>query len=443
MKTPVWQMIREATSSIQSDVFSMSDIIDSVRKLYGNVNTGTIRTQVNICTVNLKGRASMPENSKPRIADGKYDFLFSVGRGQFTLYDPQKHGVWELVDRAGKMTVAKKTARKSTSKTPVWQMIREAVDALDSEVITVADIIDLVKSRYGSVNEGTIRAQALACTVNRQSRVHMPENHKSRIANGQYDFLFSVGHGKVVKYIPAKHGVWEIAEEDGKRIVKMVISSALPSEPVKAPETVVLKQRKAKNKRPDIESPTRDAVLFYNKAWDDLESYRAQESALNKLFHEFCPDNKHLDNVLLKTTALNAFYATNIYFEYAVAKHIVSLDIDERINRGDITLVTDIASGHGVKNKRTGKEICFYSFATKYCSHHRPLLFPIYDSYVDKLLTHLRDVDHFAEFNNDELRDAERFKEIVLKLRDFYNLNEFSLKQVDRYLWQYGKKMFS
>jgi len=142
-KTPVWQMVREATSSIKSDVFSISDIIDSVRKLYGNVNTGTIRTQVNVCTVNLKGRASMPENSKPRIADGKYDFLFSVGRGQFTLYDPQKHGVWQLVDRAGKMTVAKKATRKSASKIPVWQMIREAVDALDSEVITVADIIDL------------------------------------------------------------------------------------------------------------------------------------------------------------------------------------------------------------------------------------------------------------------------------------------------------------
>lgn len=62
--------------------------------------------------------------------------------------------------------------------------------------------------------------------------------------------------------------------------------------------------------------------------------------------------------------------------------------------------------------------------------------------YVDKFLTHLRDVDHLAEFNNDDLRDAEQFKEVVLKLLDFYNLNEFSLKQVDRYLWQYGKEKF-
>lgn len=31
----------------------------------------------------------------------------------------------------------------------------------------------------------------------------------------------------------------------------------------------------------------------------------------------------------------------------------------------------------------------FYSFATKYCSHHNPLDYTIYDSYVDKNITWL------------------------------------------------------
>lgn len=100
-----------------------------------------------------------------------------------------------------------------------------------------------------------------------------------------------------------------------------------------------------------------------------------------------------------------------------------------------MTLVTDIASGSGVRNARTGKEICFYSFATKHCSHHRHLLFPIYDSYADKLLTYLRDVDNFAEFNNEYLRYSVTFKEIILKFRDYYGLNEFTLKEIGRYLW--------
>lgn len=328
------------------------------------------------------------------------------------------------------------------SKTPVWQMIRDAVDSIGGDVIAISDIIKHITAKYGRVNEGTIRAQALACTVNRQSRTGMPENHRPRIANSKYDFLYSLGRGIVTKYDPIKHGVWEIAEQDGSRIVRRVNDTVSPLKQDQLPRGSSRTIRKVANNRLDIESPNRDAVLRYIKAWDDLEGYKAQEKALNKLFHEFCPDNKHLDDVLLKTTALNAFYATNIYNVYAMAKHIVSLNIDDRLDQGDMTLVTDIASGHGVRNARTGKEICFYSFATKYCSHHRPLLFPIYDSYVDKLLTYLRDVDHFSEFNNEDLRNIVAFKEIILKLRDYYGLNEFSLKEIDRYLWQYGKEKF-
>ncbi len=328
------------------------------------------------------------------------------------------------------------------SKIPVWQMIRDAVDSIGGDVIAISDIIKHITAKYGRVNEGTIRAQALAYTVNRQSRTSMPENHKPRVANGKYDFLYALDRGVVTKYDPIKHGVWEIAEQDGRRIVRQVNGTVLALKPNESQHNISPMNRRRAEKRSDIESPSRKAVLHYIKAWEALEGYKAQENALNKLFHEFCPDNKHLEDVLLKTAALNAFYATNIYNVYAMAKHIVSLNIDDRLDRGDMTLVTDIASGHGVRNARTGKEICFYSFATKYCSHHRPLLFPIYDSYVDKLLTYLRDVDHFAEFNNADLRNSVTFKEIILKLRDYYGLNEFTLKEIDRFLWQYGKEKF-
>jgi hypothetical protein len=36
------------------------------------------------------------------------------------------------------------------------------------------------------------------------------------------------------------------------------------------------------------------------------------------------------------------------------------------------------------------REINFYSFATKYCSHHKPEMYPIYDSYVDKMLGYFK-----------------------------------------------------
>ncbi len=326
---------------------------------------------------------------------------------------------------------------------PVWKMIREAINSFGEDIVSVSNIIGYIIKQYGDVNVGTIRAQVNACTVNRQSRVGMPENKKPRIADGSYDFLYSVERGLYARFIPAKHGVWEIAEQDGMLVVRMVNKNGDPS---KLPRPLMSGiQHKNRNaiKRYNIESPNREAILRYNHAWNNLEGYRAQESALNKLFREFCPENKQLDDVLLKVTALNGFYSTNIFNIYVVSKHIMSLDIDDRLDQGDISLVTDIASGHGVRGSNSGKEKYFYSFATKYCSHHRPDVFPIYDSYVEKLLLHLRDKDRFAFFDQAELRNSPRFKDVILALCDFYSLREFTLKEIDRYLWQYGKEKFS
>lgn len=120
-----------------------------------------------------------------------------------------------------------------------------------------------------------------------------------------------------------------------------------------------------------------------------------------------------------------------------MAKHIQSLHIDERLKAGDTTLVGDIQ--HLTIN---GIEKNFYSFATKYCSHHNPLEYPIYDSYVDRVLRHYRDQDGFAEFKNEELKDYARFKELLIQFREFYGLQEYDLKQIDKYIWQLGKDYF-
>ncbi len=92
-------------------------------------------------------------------------------------------------------------------KPPVWQMIKEACDALGDQVMSYPEIKKHIWHKYGDVNERTINAQIIICTVNQPSRIHYPENKKARIATAQYDFLFSVGSGRVVRYDPEKHGV--------------------------------------------------------------------------------------------------------------------------------------------------------------------------------------------------------------------------------------------
>lgn len=39
------------------------------------------------------------------------------------------------------------------------------------------------------------------------------------------------------------------------------------------------------------------------------------------------------------------------------------------------------------------------------------------------------------KFKNDELKNYERFVEILKKFQEVFNLSNFSLKEIDRYLW--------
>lgn len=195
--------------------------------------------------------------------------------------------------------------------------------------------------------------------------------------------------------------------------------------------------RKTKS-RADIPKPSEDEVIRYLEQWDNLENYKFQEEALDKLFIVTYPSNVLMEDVLVKVSTLNDFYSTNIFAAYKVAKHIISLNIDERLNNGDITLVGDIAK----IEMDNGNIINFYSFATKYCSHHKPLDFPIYDSFVDTLLKYFRDADSFYEFKNEDLKDYVIFKKILIEFQRYYALEKFNLKEIDKYLWLLGKEKF-
>ncbi len=187
-----------------------------------------------------------------------------------------------------------------------------------------------------------------------------------------------------------------------------------------------------------IKKPSEEEVEKYLKHWDSLENYSLQESSLKKLFTKTYPSNLDLDDVLIKVCALNTFYSTNIFSPFPVAKRIVGLKIDQKLSAGDLSIVSNIAS----VTFDNGKTKNFYSFATKYCSHHNPTAYPIYDLYVTKMLMHFMHKDHFDRFTSEDLRTYQRFKAILLNFKKAYDLESFDLKQIDKYLWQAGKEYF-
>ncbi|MGD9474353.1 MAG: hypothetical protein AB7V37_05055 [Eubacteriaceae bacterium] len=186
-----------------------------------------------------------------------------------------------------------------------------------------------------------------------------------------------------------------------------------------------------------VPTPTCDEVERYIGKWHQLEDYNLQEEALNKLFFELCPSNTEITDVLLKAATLNDFYSTNIFSIYPVARHILSLGIDSRLKSGDVTLVEDLK-----KITIGGVERNFYSFATKYCSHHNPLDFPIYDSYVDKVLKYFKNEGRFSEFSAEMLKNYVSFKSILIDFREYYGLGKYTLKEIDQYIWLLGKEYF-
>lgn len=193
-----------------------------------------------------------------------------------------------------------------------------------------------------------------------------------------------------------------------------------------------------KNEIGTISRPCEEEVEKYLLEWEKLDNYVIQEMALDKLFHQIYPKNTNIEEILVKVATLNDFYSTNIFSGYKVAKHILSLNIDKRLECVDETLVNDIATL--VLNEEKIKN--FYSFATKFCSHHKPYNYAIYDSYVDKVLRYFRDVDGFADFKDIDLKEYSKFIKIIRQFQNYYSLEKYNLKMLDRYLWMLGKEKF-
>ncbi|MFD4838476.1 HNH endonuclease [Achromobacter sp. NPDC058515] len=59
-------------------------------------------TDLYMMAVNSPARTGYSQNRKPRRTDegNRYDMLFKVGEGLFDIYDPSKHGVWEIYSDA-------------------------------------------------------------------------------------------------------------------------------------------------------------------------------------------------------------------------------------------------------------------------------------------------------------------------------------------------------
>ena len=187
-----------------------------------------------------------------------------------------------------------------------------------------------------------------------------------------------------------------------------------------------------------ISRPSKKIIDEYIDKWDHLEDhYVWEQKSLDKLFHDDYKYNNDLKEILIKCSCLNDFYSTNIFLVYPVAKKIYDLQIDKRLEKADPTLVNDIAT-----IEVSGKKKYFYSFASKYCSHHNAFDYPIYDYFVDRMLVYFQNQDRFSNFKREDLKDYPKFINVLYDFKKFYDIDNYNLRDIDKYLWIAGKEYF-
>jgi len=182
--------------------------------------------------------------------------------------------------------------------------------------------------------------------------------------------------------------------------------------------------------------PTIHSVQKECDDFDKDDFTKNSEQALSQLIAAF-PQNTDVSQVLSKVIVLDQLYSTRIRYVDLLpfARHIVASNVDSPIEVGSpkaVELIWDC--------KETRQ---YYSFATKFCSWHNPAAYPIYDHYVDESLWAYKQQDSFYSFHRQDLYDYEKFVNIVTEFKLSYGLESFSVRDIDKFLWNVGYQLLS
>lgn len=187
---------------------------------------------------------------------------------------------------------------------------------------------------------------------------------------------------------------------------------------------------------PTPDAPTSDLVRSYINDYQRIERFMRGDDAIQCLVRQF-PQSRTLYEVLAKVCVINNLYSTGIAATFEMAEHIIRKNVDDALTAGDIDVVDKIS--YLTIGGRTRHN---YSFATKYCAWHQPEHYPIFDNFVRLMFIAYKDKDKFATFEGEGLRRYSEFKRVFCEFKNYYQLKEFSYRELDLFLWGYGKELF-
>jgi hypothetical protein len=173
-------------------------------------------------------------------------------------------------------------------------------------------------------------------------------------------------------------------------------------------------------------------------AFDDEPETALTESTIRELISTY-PDNQDLRHVLVKVIAINATYHARVLDIdlRPLSIHIKTIDeLDTRLRQGTADVVDAIWKSQGTRRH-------YFSFATKFCSWHNQEAYAIYDLNVWEALVAYRTKDKRFAFRSSECDNYTGFLGVVKRFRKSYGLEDYSLKSIDKFLWQVGGRLIA
>ncbi|HVZ83274.1 MAG TPA: hypothetical protein VG893_06325 [Terracidiphilus sp.] len=173
-------------------------------------------------------------------------------------------------------------------------------------------------------------------------------------------------------------------------------------------------------------------------AFDAEPETALAESSLRELICTY-PNNLDSRQVLVKVIVINALYHARVrdIDLQPLSIHISKIGaLDAKLTQGDPEVVDAIWNSEGTTRH-------YPSFATKFCSWHNHEAYAIYDGNVwEALGAYGFKNDGFAFPERDFVKYA-AFLAIVRRFQNSYGLTDYSLKDIDKFLWRVGGRLIA
>lgn len=181
----------------------------------------------------------------------------------------------------------------------------------------------------------------------------------------------------------------------------------------------------------------------------DFRKIRREETALNKLADRVREDSQSEDLLVAFVTTLDSIYGTRLKSPVNTAYNLfpkvrdggligtICQAVKDSNHEERVRIVDTIATIDKVDNKSNNYA---YSFATKFCSRFAPDAFPIFDSFAAGLLYHYLGRNAKRGWRA-SLGSYETYLSVYDSLIERYELKDFSYREIDYFLWTYGKQL--